>query len=970
MRLSLASFLAASGTLVLCVEAADPTRSLQWQRRGQWYRRDGSDSNATQPLAAPLSPDAGASSSSSTSTPASISSAPPFPPPTPSASPMPLNLPNKNPVASNTSNSSLAADVQLPSGSGSPSPSTNASSIVLADNSTVTPPFPLLNSTKLGFNATGSANGSSCGGCVVNAQGFVDWWFPSNIFLDIASISTITLNGTASYTAVPLSTWTNLNDQLTQDTFIYTEYLDPVASTTVEDYIFTTLPPPIAASTSVTTISDVNPLPNGTFGSSQLNMINAVPSTPSIVVDPAIPTPISATQVDNIAWYTAYEVEFDQSTTDDSGAPVCQRSTSTYTLDEPYAYTLDPSITFGDSLVATGPVDQSFLNYIPYASCTTGSWTASPTVVVVVEVAVQRGFNVFLVHHEVSDPGTLDTPTVTSDGGAAAATSNGASVVSAVATVNGNTVTFQATVTGNPASVTLPVGGSSVVASVVGGGSSNNNNNGGGSGGGGIASAIISALGGGNSNGGNSNSGSGSGSVNGVGFANSASPSSAGSGGVPVITVGGQTFVGNQATEFSLAPGATLTPGGVATIGANTVSLASNAQSIVVNGVTSQLVPGSPPAPTAITFQGQTITENSQGAFVISGSSLVAGGQAITVGSNTVSLNANGQTLTVNGIAITAPAALPTAPTIQIDGTTFQAQGGGESFVLGGQTLVPGGQVVSAGTTISLASDGSVVFVNGVAQPVAAIVGNPTVDIGGTKYTELQGGYFVLQGTTLRPGQTSVIAGTTIAFGSDGSYVVVNGATSKLSLNSVPVLVIGGTTYAATSGIGYVIGGQTLRPGSVITANGHTISLSPNGLTMVVDGLTTVLNTPITTNPPLIVFNGKTYTANSGTTYNIDGHILTPGGCIQDSGHTICLAPHATAVTIDGKVTKLFPAATLPAQASAVTTSSSKFVLPTSNSPSTATATKKGAATSIPNRLGLAIFATLVSFFGALCAWM
>jgi hypothetical protein len=540
---------------------------------------------------------------------------------------------------------------------------------------------------------------------VVNAQANVEWWFPANVYLDVASISTITLNGSSSYTAVPLSTWTDINDQLSQDTFIYTEYLDPVDSTTVQDYIFTTLPPPIAASTSITTISDINPLPTGTFGIDELNDLNADPAIPSITVPDAIPTPIIATQIDNIAWYTAYEVEFDQVSTDDSGAVICQKATSTYNLDEPYAYTLDPAITFGDAAVATGPVDEAFLNYIPYASCTAGSWTAAPTMIVVVEVTIQRGFSVFLVHHEVSDPGSLDTPTETGDVSAQTATDGGGvHITPAVAHIEGSSVTFLVTVTGNPASVTVPVGGSSVVASVVGGGSGDSGNNGGG----GIASAIISALGGGtNTATGNSGSGvggaigdvinpagaAGSSSVNGIGFAASSASSntgsgSGGSGGVPVITVAGETFVGNQATQFLFGAGNTLTPGGTAVLGSNTVSLASNAQSIVINGQTTQLaVPAVTPAP-AIVFQGSTLTADSNGAFTISGQTLSEGGQII-VGSNTLSLGGDGSTLVVNGQSITAPPVLATAaPAISVDGTVFSAQNGGESFIIGGQTLV------------------------------------------------------------------------------------------------------------------------------------------------------------------------------------------------------------------------------------------------------------------------------------------
>jgi hypothetical protein len=207
-------------------------------------------------------------------------------------------------------------------------------------------------------------------------------------------------------------------------------------------------------------------------------------------------------------------------------------------------------------------------------------------------------------------------------------------------------------------------------------------------------------------------------------------------------------------------------------------------------------------------------------------------------------------------------------------------------------------------------------------------------------------------------------------------FVVLNGVTTQLQVGQVSALVLGGTTYAATIGrAGFVIGGQTLTPGGIITANGHTISLSPNGVTMVVDGLTTLL-TPTTTLPPLITIDGRVYTANSGTTYNINGQILTPGACITTGGKRVCLASGATALVVDGQTTKLFPATNRPNAVSAVATSSTtRFNAPSGPSSrpvqQTSTTTSRGAAPSTkPINNGLALVASLLSFFGALCAWM
>src|SRR5262249_40376841 len=62
----------------------------------------------------------------------------------------------------------------------------------------------------------------------------------------------------------------------------------------------------------------------------------------------------------------------------------------------------------------------------------------------------------------------------------------------------------------------------------------------------------------------------------------------------PVITVGNQKFTANAATEYYLATGETLTPGGTATINGEVVSLAPSVNYVVVNGQTESLRASSP----------------------------------------------------------------------------------------------------------------------------------------------------------------------------------------------------------------------------------------------------------------------------------------------------------------------------------------------------------------------------------------
>jgi hypothetical protein len=118
------------------------------------------------------------------------------------------------------------------------------------------------------------------------------------------------------------------------------------------------------------------------------------------------------------------------------------------------------------------------------------------------------------------------------------------------------------------------------------------------------------------------------------------------------IVVGTQTFVANSQSNFVIGS-QTLSQGGQIVAGGNTISLAQGGSIAVVNGATQSLRPtvGSPAAP-AITVNGQTITANAGGQFVVGSSTLAVGGSAITVGGTTVRLttDARGQTVAlVNG---------------------------------------------------------------------------------------------------------------------------------------------------------------------------------------------------------------------------------------------------------------------------------------------------------------------------------
>ncbi|TKA71858.1 hypothetical protein B0A55_09830 [Friedmanniomyces simplex] len=370
---------------------------------------------------------------------------------------------------------------------------------------------------------------------------------------------------------------------------------------------------------------------------------------------------------------------------------------------------------------------------------------------------------------------------------------------------------------------------------------------------------------------------------------------------IPLLTVGSQTFTANAATQFSLAPGATLTPGGVVTVSGTTISLATGATAVIINGQTRDLAaPAITPAP-QVTVGGTVYQANAGSTYDIGGQILTPGG-VITVSGTTISLAPGASAIVVNGVttslagagARTAPnsklATITAPPVLTVDGQAFAANGG-SSYVISGKTLTPGGAI-----TISGANGVETLSLNAAANELF-----------------------------------SVVSGTTMT-----SMVGAMGAMPT----GAPILTVDGHTYTAVAydtgaGPTYVIDGQTLSRGGVITISApsggkETISLDSAGtaLDIVFQGHTTVSTISgaygvMPTAAPVLTIGGETFTAiNNGATYVIDGHTLTPGEAetVTIGGHTyvISLAPQATMLMVetegsDGRVTgtsyeTLFPA--------------------------------------------------------------
>lgn len=130
------------------------------------------------------------------------------------------------------------------------------------------------------------------------------------------------------------------------------------------------------------------------------------------------------------------------------------------------------------------------------------------------------------------------------------------------------------------------------------------------------------------------------------------------------------------------------------------------------------------------------------------------------------------------------------------------------------------------------------------------------------------------------------------------------------------VITMGGFVINANSDGQYVIGSQTLVPGSsAIIASSTTYSLAPSATAIVVNGVFTLLCRVQQASSggaaAITTIGASTVTANSAGDYVIDSQTLVPGSAITSAGTTYSLAPSSAptpnadqtlrpVITIDG----------------------------------------------------------------------
>lgn len=113
----------------------------------------------------------------------------------------------------------------------------------------------------------------------------MNWWYPVTYDYEVATVSRVYNNLTSAYTLAPAPTPFNVTEMLLEPVLVETSTFDTYFNSTMPDWVYITIPTPVAASTSVVSVSAVLPGPNGTFGAlSDIDSVWIDPSEASVAV--------------------------------------------------------------------------------------------------------------------------------------------------------------------------------------------------------------------------------------------------------------------------------------------------------------------------------------------------------------------------------------------------------------------------------------------------------------------------------------------------------------------------------------------------------------------------------------------------------------------------------------------------------------------------------------------------------------
>ena len=183
-------------------------------------------------------------------------------------------------------------------------------------------------------------------------------------------------------------------------------------------------------------------------------------------------------------------------------------------------------------------------------------------------------------------------------------------------------------------------------------------------------------------------------------------------------------------------------------------------------------------------------------------------------------------------------------PVLTFAGSSYTANSAGQ-FVISSQTLTPGEAITISNTPISIAPNGDIAVIGKSTQKLRQSDGTivPVLTFDSSTYTADASSRFTINGQTLTPGGHITVSGTPLSYLALGTAIVVGTSTSTLHYATVTPFVaatmtFNGSTYTADASSDFIIAGQTLTPGGIITVSGTPISYAAAGTNVVIGSST------------------------------------------------------------------------------------------------------------------------------------
>ena len=233
---------------------------------------------------------------------------------------------------------------------------------------------------------------------------------------------------------------------------------------------------------------------------------------------------------------------------------------------------------------------------------------------------------------------------------------------------------------------------------------------------------------------------------------------------------------------------------------------------------------------------------------------------------------------------------------------------------------------------IQVVAGSSIITMNPYATPLNDATA-PVITIGGQSLSTVSASNYHIGGQTPNPGSPTItvdnicysLAPSAIALVSDGSTIALLPSIDGSPKLGPPVIIIENQEYTANSASQYLVGTQTLAPGSkAVTVNDVPYSLAPSAAAIISGSITIPLaSSPSRTRPPITI-DGTTYTANSASEYTIGTQTLIPNGppiTIHSIPYALSLGPSAEALIVGTSTS--FPPSPLTPGISAIPTATS-----------------------------------------------